>query len=396
MAIIDVVKWDADPSVPLLAWKFDKQDLSTWTQLIVNESQEAVLYRGGAMDGPYGPGRHTLKTENIPVISKALNLPFGRSPFTAEVWYVNRAIALDVRWSTEDPIQLLDPMHKILVPVEAHGQYGVQVAHTRKFLVKLVGTMPDFSQEKLRDYLRGMILSIGKSTIAKEIIQKKVSILEISTELVNLSNAIRTDLEVHLEEFGLKLVNFFVSSINVREDDPSIVRLRDAMSKRAEMEIIGFSYQQERSLDVLEAAAGNQGTGGAAMGAGIGLGAGLAVGGAIGQGFQGIASNLNPQATQAREMPATTPNQTLFPCPSCNAPRKSPSSKFCDSCGTPFPQTAACAACGSPLAPAARFCANCGASAAPATLKCVACSAQLNAGAKFCATCGASQVSKEG
>lgn len=395
MAIIDVVKWDGDAS--LLAWKYDKsQELSTWTQLIVNESQEAVLYRGGAMDGPFGPGRHTLKTENIPIISQALKLPFGRSPFTAEVWYVNRAIALDIPWDTGDPIQLLDPIHKIMIPVEAHGQYGVQVAHTRKFLVKLVGTMPDFDQDRLRDYLRGMILSIAKSTIAKEIVQKKTSILEIATQLVELSAAIRADLEAKLDEFGLKLVNFFVNAINVREDDPSIVRLRDAMAKRAEMDIIGFSYQQERSLDVLQAAAGNQGNAGALMGAGMGLGAGLAVGGSIGQGFQGISSALNtapPQPTS--KLPPPEPALAYPPCPQCKAPRANPNARFCDACGTQFASTPACAACGTQLSPSAKFCPACGTRVVPPTISCVACGAALEPGARFCGDCGAAQAQKE-
>ena len=381
----------AIPASPCLPWKFDKsQELSTWTQLIVNESQEAALFRGGAMDGPFGPGRHTLKTENIPIIAAAIKLPFGRSPFTAEVWYVNRAIALDVPWATETPIQLLDPMHKVMIPVEASGQYGVQVDHTRKFLVKLVGTMPDFTQEKLNQYLRSMILAIAKSTIAKEIVQKKISILEVAMQLVDLSNAIQADLAVKLEEFGLKLVNFFVSAINVRSDDPSIVRLRDAMSKRAEMEIIGFNYQQERSLDVLQTAAGNEGPSAGIMGAAMGLGAGLAVGGAVGQGFSGIAGALNPTPPLPQPKAPGGAAAPLAPCGKCGAVRSDPAARFCGACGTPYPQNAACSACGTMLAAGSRFCPNCGASTAPST-NCQACGAALQAGAMFCASCGAAQ-----
>lgn len=386
MAIIDVVKWDGYASQ--LAWKFDQsQELSTWTQLIVNESQEAVLFRGGAMDGPFGPGRHVLKTENIPIISELLKLPFGRSPFTAEVWYVNRVIALDVLWDTEDPIQLLDPVHKVIVPVLASGQYGVQISNSRKFLVKLVGTMPEFTQERLSSYLRGMILSIAKATVAKEIVQKKISILEIATELVALSDAIRNELAVQLDEFGLKLVSFYVSSISASDDDPSIRRLRDALAKRAEMDIIGFSYQQERSLDVLQTAAGNEGSAGTLMGSGIGLGAGLGLGNAMGQGFAGVATSMQAQpvapavAGQAAPLPAC--------CPACSAPRSNPLAKFCSSCGTAFAVSQACANCGEVIAAGAKFCGNCGTRvAAPA---CIACGQPLAAGARFCGECGAGQ-----
>jgi len=406
MAIIDVVKWDGDASQ--LAWKCPNPELSTWTQLIVNESQEAVVCRGGAMDGPFGPGRHVLKTENLPILSKALSLPFGRSPFTAEVWFANKVIPLDVQWATDKPIPVQDPTYKIIIPVEADGQYGVQVAHTRKFLVKLVGTMPEFSQAKLRDYLRGMILTIAKSTIAKEIVKKKVSVLEISTELAALSEAIQRDLTEKLEEFGLKLVNFFVSSIAVQEGDRSIDSLRKSLATRADMEIRGYSYQQGRSFDVLQKAAGNEGSAGQLMGAGIGLGAGLGIGGAIGQGFGAIAQQLNPGPGGApgggppgggpggapgSGPGGSGPSPSAGPaggCSKCNAPRTDPNAKFCGSCGTAYPKAEEqqCPACQSAVKPGAKFCGNCGAAFGR---KCTACGEALDAGAKFCGACGASQ-----
>ena len=164
MPIIDVVKCDDDVlrGDRVYAWKFPSQELSTWTQLIVNESQEAVLVRGGVMEGPFGPGRHTLSTENIPLISKLIGLPFGRSPFTAEVWFVNRAIPLDVKWDSAEPIQLLDPKYNIMLPVSASGQFGVQVENTKKFLIKLVGVMPNFDRERLVSYFQGLILTRAK------------------------------------------------------------------------------------------------------------------------------------------------------------------------------------------------------------------------------------------
>ena len=114
MAVIDRVKWDGSPT--LLAWKFPSDELSTWTQLIVNETQEAFVVRGGVYDGPFGAGRHTLSTENLPLLRKAIELPYGaKTPFSAEVWFVNRVTNLDVRWGTPDSIQLQDPRFHIMV-----------------------------------------------------------------------------------------------------------------------------------------------------------------------------------------------------------------------------------------------------------------------------------------
>jgi membrane protease subunit (stomatin/prohibitin family) len=113
MPVIDRVKWDGSPQI--LVWKYPSQELSTWTQLIVNESQEAYVVRGGVYDGPFGVGRHTLTTENLPLLRGLLGLPFGgKSPFTAEVWYVNKLTNLDVKWGTPDPIQLQDPTYNLM------------------------------------------------------------------------------------------------------------------------------------------------------------------------------------------------------------------------------------------------------------------------------------------
>lgn len=307
MAIIDVVKLDFGPGE--FVKKFGvtpakpegETELSTWTQLIVNESQEAVLYRQGAFDGPFGPGRHVLSTENLPIVSKLLHLPFGRSPFTAEVWFINRAMALDVKWGTREPIKLTDPKYDILIPVSAYGQFGLQVTDCRKFLIKLVGTLPTFDQDNIQNYFRGMVLTVSKTVLANEIITKKISVLDIATQLIELSAAIESELKDRLAEFGLKLVNFFVNTIDVDDSDPSIGTLKDALAKRAEMKIIGTNYQQERSLDILESAAKNEGSSGTVMGAGMGLGLGVAMGGSVGNAFGGVTNQLNPNQTQVQD-----------------------------------------------------------------------------------------------
>ena len=121
MAVIDVVSWKGDRKT--YAWKFPNDNLSTWTQLIVAESQEAALFSQGELIQVFGAGKHTLGTKNIPILSKLFGIPFGgENPFTAQVWFVNKAIALDVKWGTPTPLQLRDPEYNIIVPVRAFGQ----------------------------------------------------------------------------------------------------------------------------------------------------------------------------------------------------------------------------------------------------------------------------------
>ena len=141
--LFDVSKWDAKPGE--LAWKHPNTEISWGAQLIVNESQEAFLVREGKVEGPFGAGRHTLDTMNYPILEKFIEMPFKgeQTPFSAEVWYVNKQVVLDAPWGTPSPIQVMDAKLGIMVPVQARGQFGVQISDSRRFLIKLVATMRD-------------------------------------------------------------------------------------------------------------------------------------------------------------------------------------------------------------------------------------------------------------
>lgn len=347
MAIVDVIKWDAAPSV--LAWKYPSEELGTWSQLIVAESQEAVLVKEGQFVGPFSAGRHVLDTKNYPILRDLFKIPFGRSPFTAEVWFIQKTFNLEVLWGTSDPLLMEDPRFHIMIPVRAFGQYGLQVEDSRMFLKKLVGTLPAFTVNTLTKHFKGIILSLAKSTIAEYFIKKEVSLLQIAMYLEELSNALQEALSARLAMYGVKLVNFSVNSINTDEQDPGVVRLRDAMAERAEMNIVGYSYQQKRSFDVMETAAGNEGAGSAQaslMGAGIGMGMGI-----------GMGQNMGNQMTQI----GTGMNVGSKVCTQCGTPL-APNAKFCGNCGhpVPAPNPLTCPKCNAPVQPNAKFCGNCG------------------------------------
>ena len=151
MSIIDRVKFDGPASV--LVWRHPPDDLTWGTQVIVNQAQEAVFFSGGQALDVLGPGTHTLKTANIPLLRGLIKAPFGgQTPFAAEVYYVNKAVNLDVKWGTANPIPVLDPKFNVFLPVRAFGQFGVQVADTRSFVVQLSGTLNEFTVENLSNY----------------------------------------------------------------------------------------------------------------------------------------------------------------------------------------------------------------------------------------------------
>jgi membrane protease subunit (stomatin/prohibitin family) len=296
MPIIDVVKWDGDARI--LAFKYSRSDLSTLTQLIVNETQQAFVVREGVVDGPFPAGRHVLSTENLPLLRHILKLPFGgETPFTAEVWFVNRVVNLDVKWGTLAPIHLQDPQFGVVVPVRAFGQYGIQVIDARRFLLKLVGTVTSFDAEKLAEYFRGVFITRITSHIATTIVRRGISVLKIATELNSLSNELTEQLQPEVSEYGVRLVQFNIHSINFNETDPAILRLREALARRAEVEILGMNYQQVRSFDVLESAATNEGVAGSAAALGLGAGLGLNVASAVAR----IARDVNVSNPQPSE-----------------------------------------------------------------------------------------------
>jgi len=385
MAIIEVVKYDGPAGV--FAWKYPNQELGTWTQLIVNESQEAILFKGGQALDSFTAGRHTLSTANIPLLSNVVNLPFGgKSPFTAEVWFVNKMNSMNVKWGTSAPLQLQDPKYKIMVGVRAFGQFGVRVEDPRKFLLKLVGTLPLFDQETMVNYFRGLLMSNINELISSYLVHKKISILEINAYVVEISKHIQGRLASSFLDNGIELNNFFIDSINIPEDDPATLRLKEALAKKAEMDIIGFTYQQERSFNTMEEAAGNPGNIGAGMmntGLGLGMGFGLA----------GPAAEIVTRMTRSMSLDGSAGSPAVSgtsskSCSSCGALNPA-DARFCTGCGQslqPDPaEGSTCRSCSKPVVPGAKFCPYCGESL---IIKCTGCGHELMPGQKFCAECG--------
>jgi Putative virion core protein (lumpy skin disease virus) len=240
VAIIRVVKYDGPADV--FAWKYPEHELGTWTQLIVNESQEAILFKGGQALDRFGAGRHTLSTQNIPILQSVINLPFGGdSPFTAEVWYVNRLNVLDVKWGTATPLMLQDPKFHIIVPVRSFGQFGIQIEDSRKFLLKLVGTLPAFDRDAMVRYFRGLLMMNINELISSYAVHKKVSFLEMGAYIGEMSAHMTNRVKETFAEYGIKLLHFYVESVNVPDNDPATIRLKEALAKKAEMDILGYT-----------------------------------------------------------------------------------------------------------------------------------------------------------
>ncbi|WNY27923.1 hypothetical protein MmiEs2_01020 [Methanimicrococcus stummii] len=373
MGIVNVLTFYG--TADTFAWKYPNDELSTYTQLIVKETQEAVLYKSGMALDVFGPGRHVLETANIPILNKLINLPFGgKSPFKAEVWYVNKIYSLDIKWGTTSPIQIQDPKYGIFVPVRSFGQFGIKIEDSKKFLTKLVGTLPEYNKTTLTNYFRGLYLTKVKDSISSYLVNKQITLLEINAYLDEISNHLEERIKPFFAEYGIKIVNFYVNDISVPEDDIGVIRLKEALAKRAEMDIIGYNYHTERTFDTLEGAATNPGSSSAGIvGAGLGLGMGIPLGNIMGQQVNNMGQIFN--------------NGETIQCSRCKSP-VSKNKQFCQDCGfdmhsSSIIHSVKCSHCGFILDPSKKFCSKCGDKYNP----CPNCSADLPENEKVCKSC---------
>lgn len=275
--------------------KFPSEELRIGSQLVVYPSQTAIFVKGGSICDVFTSGTYTISTNNLPILGKIVNLPFGNeTPFKAEVWFVNHIAKLDMPWGTPLPLQIEDPKYKIIVPVRAHGQYGIKVTEAQLFLETLIGNMSTFNTEQINAYFKGKIISSLNSIIAREIIEDGVSILDINTKLMDLSASCESSLNKIVCKYGISIVEFSIMTVSVPEDDPSVIKLKQTKDLVARLNIAGRDvYQMERSFDVLEKAASNEGAGGQFAAMGAGLGAGVGIGNAVGNAM-GAYVHTNP------------------------------------------------------------------------------------------------------
>lgn len=373
MAIIDRIKFDGYTSGPhWLVYKCPSEQFVLGSQLIVNQGQEALFFKGGEALDLFGPGTHTLSTGNLPILHKLVNLPFGgKTPFAAEVYFINKTVKLDLFWGTSTPIPLEDPKYGLILDVGARGQYGISIKDSRLFVARIVGAVPNGATSDytvVLKYFNGLINTKIKSVTSEYMIKKQISFLEISPYLSELSDAFKEAINDEFERFGVEVINFYCESIAPPPEDYK--KLRHYKEELALGE--GF-YQKRRSLDIAEKLAANPSTAGIAN-AGIGLGMGLGAAGQFGNIFSGIGQNVQVN---------NSGNEVS--CPKCGA-KNNGSMKFCGECGSKLALTIICPHCGKEVPDGTKFCGECGGTLS--SLKCSTCGFENKAGMKFCGSCG--------
>lgn len=238
--IVSLIKYEGADD--LLVWKHPIEDFTFGSQLIVHESQEAVFYRDGKALDTFGPGRHTLKTQNIPFINEIYKLPENADQaFHSEVYFVDLTTHMNIKWGTDSKVRLFDPGSGLHIEIGACGSFNIKVTNGRKLLVKLVGTGSDFSlgsavgevgKATALSKFKALVMNNVKYNIARTIKENNIDILEIDSYLDLLSEKLRASINEVLEDYGLTMPEFFVTSVLTPDDDPNFRLLKEQFAQR--------------------------------------------------------------------------------------------------------------------------------------------------------------------
>lgn len=333
-------------------------------QLIVRESQAAVLfYKGKAMDA-FGPGRHTLKTGNIPVLTKILSIPWAmNSPLRSEVYFANLKVFTNLKWGTRDPVAFKDSQLG-LIRLRAHGIFNIRIIQPVLFINSLVGTMGMYTTTDISEYLKRVIISRFNDHLG----EKLDSILNLAGQYDDLSEGLKKRLQEDFSRFGLALSQLYITSIT---PPPEVQKAIDDKSRMEVFDDLDKLVKMKAAM-AIEKASESTGEAGSGMGMGLGF----------------MMPAMFADALKPAQQNASGSEQTTR-CPDCgnSIPRES---KFCPLCGHQQVVFSQCVNCGKNLPPNARFCPRCGhpADEKPVSPKCPKCSTENMPGAVFCNQCG--------
>lgn len=338
-------------------------------QLTIRESQVGVFFYKGKAIEAFGPGRHTLKTGNIPILTKIASLPWGMtSPLRAEMYFVNMKVFTNLKWGTRDPVAFKDS-ELGLIRLRAFGVFNLQVVQPVLFINSLVGTQGMFTTEEVEEYLNRVIVSRFNDYLGETI----DSILNLPAKYDELSEGLAKRLQEDFKHFGLGLTHLYMNAIT---PPPEVQQAIDDRSKMGLFKDMNKLMQMKAAM-AMEKASESSGETGAAMGAGMGL--------MMPAMFAQYFAGATPQQQQQKKTPADQQTD----CQECRHPIPM-ESKFCPHCGHQQLVFKECANCGKNLTPNARFCSRCGhpSEEKPQPRACPKCKAENLADAKFCTQCG--------
>ncbi len=334
-------------------------------QLIVRESQAAVFFYNGKAYDAFAPGRHTLQTANIPVLTKVLSFPWGlTSPLRAEVYFVNMKVFPNLKWGTRDPVAFRDSQLG-LIRLRAFGVFNIQVLQPVLFINSLVGTQGIYSTQEIEEYLSRVVVSRLNDYLGDNL----DSMLNLPGQYDQMADGLMKRLQEDFARFGLGLQNLYINSIT---PPPEVQKAIDDKSRLSVFDDLNKLMKMKAAMAFEKAA---DSAGGA--GAGMGMGAGLMMPAM----FSGMFQAASPQQAPAEDQ--------KFYCPDCKNPVQQ-DARFCPSCGHQLLVIQQCRSCGKNLPAKAGFCPKCGkpVEQKPVARRCSQCGTENLPDAVYCNQCG--------
>ncbi|HEX5719717.1 MAG TPA: SPFH domain-containing protein [Thermoanaerobaculia bacterium] len=313
-------------------------DIRLGSQLIVEESQQAVFFRDGKALDTFGPGRHTLATQNIPLLASLFGIPFGgKSPFQAAVVFVSTKTFMDLKWGTKEPVPFRD-QELAMVRLRAFGKYALRVVNAQQFVNGVVGTMGVYSTERVEDWFRDVIVARLTDVLGENL----TSVFDLPRLYDELAMALKARVSDDFTKYGIELVDLYMGAITPPEEVQKLIDERSGMAALGDMN----TYLKFKTARAIGDAAQQEGGGsGVAAGMGMGMGAGMGMmlpgmmreamqGGGQGGGQQAPAAPAGGGAPAAGAAAgAAGVGATPAFCHNCGQ-KLGPGSKFCPSCGT--------------------------------------------------------------
>ncbi len=321
-------------------------------QLIVRESQTAIFFRDGRALDSFPPGRHTLSTVNLPILTKVLSLPFGfESPFKAEAVFVNLKAFINMKWGTAQPVVFRDSVFN-LIRLRSHGIYSIKVVDPHLFVNKIVGTQGYYTTDMIEKYLRGIIVARLNDLLG----ETASTLLDLPQYYDELAAGLKARVADDFAKTGIELIDFLIQAITPPEEVQKVIDEKSGMGAIGNLDEY-LRFKSARAIEKASEGAG-EGEGAGAPGAGAGMGLGLGAG--FGVMMPGMIKQAMEKGGGGGGGQGAPSAGALAQCPKCNSPIPA-NSKFCPQCGTKLaPSTVKCPKCNAENPPGSKFCSNCG------------------------------------